>query len=97
MTRFLAALLAVDIVISTGAVYELFEWGIAMTLAPDAAEAYNGQQGDVWDAQKDMAVAALGAVVSVGIALVLRRRSRSAASTISTMDNLTSVGPRSTS
>jgi putative membrane protein len=87
----LAALLAVDIVISTGAVYELFEWGIAMTLAPEAAEAYNGQQGDVWDAQKDMAVAALGAVVSVGIALVLRRRSRSAASTISTMDNLTSV------
>jgi methyl-accepting chemotaxis protein len=29
--------------------------------AAQAAEAYNGQQGDPWDAQKDMALAGLGA------------------------------------
>jgi putative membrane protein len=44
-----AALAAVDIVLSTGALYELFEWGIALALAPDMAEAYNGQQGDIFD------------------------------------------------
>lgn len=30
---------------------------------PDA-DAYNGQQGDVWDPQKDMAMAGLGALVT---------------------------------
>jgi putative membrane protein len=61
-----AALSAVEVVLSTGALYELFEWAVAMTLAPGAAEAYNGQQGDMWDAQKDMAIATLGAVLAVG-------------------------------
>jgi putative membrane protein len=69
-----AALAAVDVVISTGAVYELFEWGVAVTLAPDLAEAYNGQQGDVWDPQKDMATAAAGAIVAVMVAALFSRR-----------------------
>ena len=69
-----AALAAVDVVISTGAVYELFEWGVAVTLAPDLAEAYNGQQGDVWDPQKDMATAAAGAIVAVMVAVLFTRR-----------------------
>lgn len=43
------------------ALYEIFEWLLTMLLAPGMAEAYNGQQGDVWDAQKDMAIAMLGA------------------------------------
>lgn len=74
-----AALLSVDIVLSTSALYELFEWGIAMSLAPDDAEAYNGQQGDMWDAQKDMAIATLGAVIGVGVAIFVRRRRSRAA------------------
>jgi len=73
-----AAVIAVDVVISTSALYELLEWGIALTLAPDAAEAYNGQQGDVWDAQKDMTLATLGAVVAVTVALLARRPRRAA-------------------
>ncbi len=68
-----AALAAVDIIVSTGAVYELLEWGVAITLAPAYAEAYNGQQGDVFDPQKDMAIAALGAIIAVGLLLVVRR------------------------
>lgn len=43
------------------ALYEIFEWLLTMLLAPGMADAYNGQQGDVWDAQKDMAIAMLGA------------------------------------
>lgn len=71
-----ATLAAVDIIVSTGALYELFEWCVALVLAPEAAEAYNGQQGDVFDPQKDMAVAALGAIIGVAVTLLIRSRQR---------------------
>ena len=44
-------------------VYEWFEWAIALALSPDAAEAYNGQQGDMWDAHADMLMATLGSLL----------------------------------
>lgn len=66
------ALAAVEIVLPTSALYELFEWGIALTLAPGAAEAYNGQQGDAWDGQKDMALALAGAIVGATLAALRR-------------------------
>lgn len=50
--------------LSSSALYELFEWAIAMTLSPEDAEAYNGQQGDSWDAHKDMALALLGGIIA---------------------------------
>jgi putative membrane protein len=59
-----AAWMAISIVLSVGAVYEIIEWLIAFQLPPAQAEAYNGQQGDLWDAQKDLALAGLGAVIS---------------------------------
>jgi putative membrane protein len=40
--------------------YELFEWLLTILLSPEEAENYNGQQGDIWDAHKDMALAMLG-------------------------------------
>jgi len=46
--------------------YELFEWGIAVSLSEGMAESYNGQQGDVWDAHKDMALALLGSLMAWG-------------------------------
>ena len=45
-------------------VYELFEWFISIVMSPENAEGYNGQQGDMWDAQKDMALALLGSTIS---------------------------------
>jgi putative membrane protein len=74
-----AALLAVNLIVSTGALYELLEWGIAIALSPEAAEAYNGQQGDLWDAQKDMALALLGAIIGVGVLAAVTARRRSSA------------------
>lgn len=56
-------LLAIVTIGSMGAIYEVIEWGIAATLSPETAENYNGQQGDMWDAQKDMALAYLGAAL----------------------------------
>lgn len=70
----LKPLRSLEIVLATSALYELFEWGIAVTLAPDMAEAYNGQQGDIWDPHKDMALALLGAVVAVVVQLAAKRR-----------------------
>ncbi|MBB5020373.1 putative membrane protein [Chitinivorax tropicus] len=44
--------------------YEWFEWLIAVLLSPADAESYNGQQGDIWDAHKDMLLATLGGLLS---------------------------------
>lgn len=57
-------------------IYELIEWGIAMTMSPEEAENYNGQQGDMWDAHKDMAIALLGGVMT-WIALALGHKGKS--------------------
>lgn len=55
--------LAVMTIMSSSLAYEWFEWGIALALSPDAAEAYNGQQGDMWDAHADMLMATLGSLL----------------------------------
>jgi putative membrane protein len=44
--------------------YELLEWMAAATTG-DAADAFLGTQGDVWDTQKDMALADIGAVAAL--------------------------------
>ena len=46
------------------AVYELLEW-IAAVIYGQNADAFLGGQGDIWDTQKDMACALVGAVCAV--------------------------------
>ncbi len=46
------------------AAYEVFEWLLTIIVAPEMAADYNGQQGDPWDAQKDMAIAITGALLA---------------------------------
>lgn len=58
-------LLPVFFVISHSVIFELAEWLAATIVAPDLGNAYLGTQGDEWDAQKDMALAAAGACVAV--------------------------------
>lgn len=48
-----------------GAFYEVFEWLLAVTMDPVSAEAYNGQQGDMFDPQKDMLAAGLGGFLAL--------------------------------
>jgi putative membrane protein len=62
---------AFEFVLAFSMVYELFEWGLAMVLSPRNADAYNGQQGDFWDAQKDMSLALLGACLAL-VAVAVR-------------------------
>ena len=62
---------------SSSATYELIEWGAAVVFGGNLGVAYVGSQGDPWDAQKDMSLAALGALLStLTIAAVHRWRDR---------------------
>jgi putative membrane protein len=69
----LATYIAVELVLAGSAFYEIFEWLLTVFMAGPDALAYNGQQGDPWDPQKDMALAGIGALVA---ATFLRLRAR---------------------
>ena len=58
-----AAVAVLGWALALSCLYEIFEWLLTIVAAGETADRYNGQQGDIWDAQKDMALAALGAVV----------------------------------
>ncbi|CAB3854239.1 Inner membrane protein YjdF [Achromobacter aegrifaciens] len=73
---FWAYFLPMDVTLSTSALYELLEWGAAATVGGDLGAAYLGTQGDIWDAQKDMALAAGGAVIAMAITALVNRRAR---------------------
>jgi len=75
-----AAWLTVWLILGYGAMYEEIEAIAAVTLSPDAGDAFLGLQGDPWDTHKDMFMGFLGAVVAMGItvALVRRRKARAA-------------------
>lgn len=62
-----ASLLAVAAVLAFSAAFEVIEAAIAVIVSPEQGAAYLGMQGDIWDAQWDMALAALGAVVAMGL------------------------------
>lgn len=63
--RVWAALFPLLFVSSHSVIYELVEWGAAIVFGGDLGQAYLGTQGDIWDAQKDMALAMLGTALSV--------------------------------
>jgi putative membrane protein len=50
--------------LSLSAVYEFFEWGVARATG-EAAEAFLGTQGDVWDTQWDMFMCLCGALTAL--------------------------------
>ena len=65
LKRPLVSLLMAWLMIQFGSlIYELFEWSLTIFLSPTDANNYNGQQGDMWDAQKDMALALLGSTIT---------------------------------
>ncbi len=55
-----------DLMAALSMVYELLEYGIVLVYGADGVGAtYLGSQGDIWDAQKDMFLATLGAVITM--------------------------------
>lgn len=65
-----------------GSLYEIFEWALTLIAEGATADWYNGQQGDIWDPQKDLAAAQMGSLLSV-IFLSFRRSRQTQAKTIS--------------
>lgn len=55
------------LMLAASAGYELIEWGAAIVFGGDLGMDYVGTQGDVWDGQKDMALAGLGATTTMAI------------------------------
>ena len=65
------------LMIQTGSmIYELFEWLLTIIVSSEAANNYNGQQGDMWDAQKDMALALVGSTLSAIFALAFKKKQK---------------------
>lgn len=63
----------VEASLAFGALYEMLEWIVASIVSPNAGEAFVGMQGDMWDAQKDLALGAVGAVIAMALVFLLRR------------------------
>ena len=72
--RRFAYYVAFEFVLAFSMLYELVEWGLSLVLAAEDANSYNGQQGDIWDAQKDMGFAAVGAIISLAVLFATRHR-----------------------
>jgi putative membrane protein len=60
-------------IVSASSLYEIIEWAAARATSPDVGMAYVGAQGDVWDGQKDMLLAFVGAVVAMLMTALYRR------------------------
>ncbi len=57
-------LFVISICLAFSALYELFEWGVAVATG-DSAESFLGTQGYLWDTQSDMAMALVGAILAL--------------------------------
>jgi putative membrane protein len=75
---FLLYYLPVMTIVGLSGLWEILESWVAQILSPELGAAYLGGQGDIWDAQKDMAAALYGAVLWVVLSLWVRRRNADA-------------------
>ena len=66
--------LPLDVTLATSAMFELFEWAAAEFFGGDLGAAYLGSQGDIWDAQRDMALAGSGALIAMLVTALINYR-----------------------
>jgi putative membrane protein len=71
---FWAYFFPLELTMASSMMFELFEWGAAETFGGELGVAYLGTQGDIWDAHKDMALASLGALISMTLTLLINIR-----------------------
>jgi len=65
-------LLPVEMTLAFSACYEMLEAFAASVLTPERGEEFVGMQGDIWDSQKDMFMAGLGALIAMIVIAVAR-------------------------
>lgn len=73
--KLLSYLLPVEFILSSSALYEVVEWFVADVAYSGTEQGMDflGMQGDIWDAQKDIALAFAGGLIAMSVAFVLRR------------------------
>jgi putative membrane protein len=71
--KFAAWALPIEITLSISAFYELIEWAVADVFFKAQGDTYLGTQGDIWDAQKDIFLAFIGAILSTTIVSLVKR------------------------
>lgn len=64
----------VHVIMAWSALYEMIEAAVAHLVSPELGAAYNGTQGDIWDAQKDAALAMIGAMAAMTFTALWSRR-----------------------
>jgi putative membrane protein len=65
--------LPVQATLALSAVYEMMEAGVASIVSPQRGEEFVGMQGDIFDSQKDMFNATMGAIVAMLIVYAVRK------------------------
>ncbi len=58
-----ASFFSISTITAVAGLWEVFEWLVAVTAYPELGAQYLGLQGDVWDPQKDIILAVVGAAV----------------------------------
>lgn len=66
-------ILPIEITLSVSGLYELIEWAVADVFFKAQGDAYLGTQGDIWDAQKDIFLAFIGAIISTTIVSLIKK------------------------
>ncbi len=64
-----------DVTASFSALYEVIEW-ITVAVRPTTSISFLGMQGDIWDAQKDIGLAVLGALITMIITALVNIKTR---------------------
>jgi putative membrane protein len=59
---------------SFSALYEIIEWQAAKNVDPATGLAFLGSQGDIWNAQKDMLLTIVGAVIAGLVVFVINMK-----------------------
>lgn len=64
-----------SVVLAFAAFWELLEWWVTLLAASDVGQAFLGSQGDIWDAQWDMLLALIGALLALPLGGTWHERS----------------------
>jgi putative membrane protein len=71
--KWVAWSLPIEVTLSISGFYELVEWAVADIFFKAQGDAYLGTQGDIWDAQKDIFLAFLGAILATSIVSLVKK------------------------
>ena len=69
-------ILPIEITLSLACIFELIEWMVAEFTTKETGETYVATQGDVWDAHKDIAVAVVGAAITMLTVYIINKKKK---------------------